>query len=329
MVRQDGEALKKECLVDIAGILIFLLIGSSMGYLYTVAPRPGPWENVTVGNVPVESFAILYVAVAEQFFYVNNLNVTIQDYSTGATAVDALTRGDIDVAGSSEYVVALNAVEHRNISIVTSVADSQFVDLIARNDRGINSPSDLKGKTVGVAQKTVAEFNMGQFLEVNNISMLDVKVINLAPRDFAKAIVNGSVDAVVTWEPYTEGVKAQLGSGFCDWSIDRDSPFYSVLSCRNDWIKNDPETVGRFVQSLTEAETYVKTHPNETLSLLKNRFNFSSEYLATIAEKTHWTVMLPPTLSSVMENESVWMINNNLTTQKTLPNINDYIYNPS
>jgi ABC-type nitrate/sulfonate/bicarbonate transport system substrate-binding protein len=325
-VRQDGASLKKEYVVDIAGVLIFLLIGSSMGYLYTVAPRPGPWENVTVGNVPVESFAILYVAVAEQFFYVNNLNVTIQDYSTGATAVDALIRGDIDVAGSSEYVVSVNAVQQRNISIIISVADSQFVDLIARNDRGINVPSDLKGKTIGVAQKTVAEFNLGQFLVTNNIGMEDVKIVNLAPQAFAQAIINGSVDAVVTWEPYTEGVKAQLGSGFSDWSLDANAPFYSVLSCRNEWIKNDPETVHRFVQSLREAEIYTQTHPNETLNLLKNRFNFTTDYLATIAAKNHWSVSLPPTLTSVMENETVWLINNNLTTQKTAPNISDYIY---
>lgn len=323
--KQDGDTLKREFLVDIAGVLVFLLIGCSLGYLYVNAPRPGPWESLTVGNVPVESFAVLYVAQAEQFFYVNNLNVTIKDYSTGATAMDALINGDIDVAGSSEYEVALNAVEKQNISIIASCADSKFVDLIARSDHGTTNASDLAGKTIGVAQRTVAEFNLGQFLEDNGMSIQDVKVVNLAPQDFAAAIVNGSVDAVVCWEPYTEQVKAQLGSGYVDWSLDSNTPFYSVLSCRNEWIKNDPETVSRFVMSLCEAETYVKTHPNETQNLIKNRFNFTDDYMATVSARNHFTVTLPPTLSEVMQREAAWMINNNLTTQKALPNINDYI----
>ncbi len=306
--------------------MVFILIGSSLGYLYVIEPRPGEWREIRVGTVPVESFAILYVAVAEQFFYVNNLDVTIQDYSTGATAVDALLKGEIDIAGSSEYVVSLNAVEQKDIKVITSCANSQFVDLIARKDRGINVPADLKGKTIGVAQKTVAEYDLGRFLQANKINMQDFTIVNLAPQNFSKAITQCLVDAVVTWEPYTETIKAQLGSGFCDWSLDNDSPFYSVLTARNSWIDSEPETVTRFVQALMEAESYVKARPNDTLTMLKNRFNFTDDYLETIAAKNNWTITMPSTLPEVMHNETIWMVNNNLTAQKTLPDINNYIY---
>jgi len=320
-----GNTLKRTTVVDIVGVLIFLLIGCSLGYLYTIEPRPGPWEELTVGNVSVESFAVLYIAQSKDFFTLNNLNVTIKDYSTDATAVDALIKGETDFAGSSEYVVALNAVQKQNISLIASCADSQFVDLISRNDRGITNASDLYGKTVGVAQRTVAEFNLGQFLEANGMNIQDINVVNLAPQDFANAVANGSVDAVVTWEPYTEQVKAKLGSGYADWSLDANALFYSVITCRNDLIANDPETVRRFVCSLCEAEDFIKTHPEETLSLIKNRFNFTDEYMATVTSKNHFTVSLTQTLADVMQSEAAWMINNNLTTQKTAPNINSYI----
>ncbi len=120
------------------GVLALALIIASLSYLY-LAPRPDSWETVTVGHVPMESFALLYVAESQQFFKQNNLNVSIIDYATGATAVDALVNGNIDVAGSSEYVVALNAVEQQNISIVTACSDSELIDLIARTDHGITN----------------------------------------------------------------------------------------------------------------------------------------------------------------------------------------------
>lgn len=305
-------------------MLAIVLVGASLSILY-LAPRLDAWETITVGHVPMESFAVLYVAESQQFFKQHNLNVSIEDYATGATAVDALVNGDVDVAGSSEYVVALNAVEQQNISIVTACADSELIVLIARTDRGITNASDLSGQKIGVAQKTVAEFYLGQFLQTNDLDMQDVTIVNVVPAQFVDAIVNGSVDAVVTWEPYTDQAISMLQTGIVSWSLNADTPPYSVLSCRNDWITTHTSAINRFTKSLAQAQEYIESHPTEAQQIIKNRFNYTDSYISTVWDRNNFNLSLTQTLLKSMQDESTWLINNNLTTQKTAPTITNYV----
>jgi len=317
--------LKQVILVSIV-ILCVLIIGGTFVYLNASKPGPVALDSVAIGHVPVESFALLYVAQSQGFFIDNGLNVTIADYSTGTTAVNALTNGDIDIGGSSEYVVAVNAVENQNISIIAACAESQFVDLIARNDRGIYAPMDLNGKTIGTAKGTVAEFDLGRFLEANGMNMQNITLAYLLPSEFAIAIVNGTLDAVVSWQPYTESIEMQLGTGFTQWPLQTDAPFYSVLSARNDWLTSHPETTQKLLSALAQAQTYLSDNPVETQQIIKHRFNYTEEYTATVWSRNNCTLSLTPMLTYVMQNEATWMINNNLTIQKTEPIIANYIH---
>ena len=275
--------------------------------------------------MPVESFAPLYVAQNQGFFSDNGLNVTIVDYSTGTTAVNSLISGVIDVAGSSEYVVAVNAVEKKSISIITSCAESQFVDLICKKDNGISVPSDLSGKTIGTAKGTVAEFDLGRFLEANNMTIQSITMVYLSPSEFATAIVNGTVDAVVSWEPYTDLIKSQLEAEFIDWPLQTDAPFYSTLSCRTDWLTDHSEAATKLLNSLLQAELYLSSNQIHSQEIIQNRFNYTNNYMSTVWSRNNYTLSLTPMLTYVMQQEATWMINNNLTIEKTQPIITNYI----
>lgn len=319
----EKNKLKRLSLVAIVVVLIVLVIGGSVVYLGL--NKPAALESVTVGNVPVESFALLYVAENQGFFADNGLDLTIKDYSTGATAVNALINGEVDVGGSSDYVVTVYAFQKENISIITSCAESEFFELICRNDRGIANVSDLNGKTIGTARNIVAEFYLGLFLESYGMSIQNITLVNLAPTEIANAIGNGSVDAVVSWESYTEAVKTKLGTGFVEWSLQINVPFHGVLSCRNEWIINHPETINRLLKALVQAEDYINSHPTEAQQIVKNRFNYTVAYVTAIWSRNNFTLSLTEKLTQVMQEEATWMINNNLTSETTTPTITNYI----
>ena len=75
--------------------------------------------------------------------------------------------------------------------------------MVARTDKGINNISDLTGKTIGVAFGTIGQFYLGSFLELNNINQNDVTIVNVPNAQSANALANGTVDAVVTYQPDT------------------------------------------------------------------------------------------------------------------------------
>lgn len=318
--------MKRLALIAVTAVLLIIIISGVLVY-QNLTPSPA-LESITVGHVPVESFALLYVAQQQGYFTENGLNVTISDYATGTVAVDALTSGVVDIAGSSEYVVAFNAVQNQNISIIASLGEAQIVDLIAKQARGISEPVDLKGKIVATAKSTVAEFDLGRFLAANGMTMQDITLVYYPPGQFADAIGNGTVDAVVSWQLYNEQVKMRLETGFVDWPLQVDEPFFSVLSCRNDWLSSHPETVHNLLVALAHAQDYVSSNPAETRQIIKARFNYTDAYISSVWSRNNCTLTLTQKLGSVMEHEAAWMINNGLTTQKTEPAIADSLTHP-
>jgi NitT/TauT family transport system substrate-binding protein len=275
--------------------------------------------------VPVESFALLYVAQNEGYFTQSGLNVTVIDYPTGTDAVNALTAGQVDIAGSSEYVVASNALSHQNISIVASLGEAQIVDLIASNTTGITKPADLVGKTVAVPKSTVGEFDIGLFLKANGLSISDINLVYCPPGQLAAAVSNGTVDAVVAWQLYSEQVKMALTGGYASWPLQTTEPFFSVFSCRNDWLNSHSQAATKLLSALSDAQEYIQSHPAETQQIIKARFNYTDAYINAVWSRNNCALKLTQKLQSVMADEAQWMIDSNLTSQTDMPVIGRYI----
>jgi ABC-type nitrate/sulfonate/bicarbonate transport system substrate-binding protein len=306
----------------IAVLIIVVLSGSLIIQNYSNQSTP---ESIIIGHVPVESFALLYVAENQGYFAQHDLDVNITDYATGTDAVNALTAGQVDVAGSSEYVVASNALLHQNISIIASLGEAQIVDLIASNTSGITQPADLVGKTVAVPKSTVGEFDLGLFLKANGLSISDIKLVYCPPGQLAAAVSNGTVDAVVSWQLYSEQVKMALTSGYTSWPLQTGEPFFSALSCSNDWLSSHNQTANKLLSALSEAQEYIQSHPAETQQIIKIRFNYTDAYINAVWSRNNCTLTLTQKLQTVMTDEAQWMIQSNLTTQTVMPAIGTYI----
>jgi sulfonate transport system substrate-binding protein len=199
------------------------------------------------------------------------------------------------------------------------------LDLIASNHSGITQPSELKGKTIATAKSTVAEFDLGLFLQKNDLTLQDINLVYYPPGQSAAAISNNSVDAVVTWQLYSEQVKMALTDGYMSWPLQTNEPFFSVLSCRNDWLTSHSQTVNKMLLGLADAQSYVENHPSETQQVIKARFNYTDRYITSVWPRNNCTLTLTQKMLDVMSDEATWMINNSLTTQKTLPNLQNYI----
>jgi NitT/TauT family transport system substrate-binding protein len=78
----------------------------------------GKTQSIIIGNLPLESSALLYVADKEGFFKQNGLNVTLQDYDTGINSNNALLNGKVDIAGGSEFPMVGLAFRNENAKII-------------------------------------------------------------------------------------------------------------------------------------------------------------------------------------------------------------------
>ena len=286
----------------------------------------GPAEPIILGGLVSDANIMLFTAEDQHFFTANGINFTFKNYDTGLATIDDLLKGKVDIAGSAEYPVVAKAFQKDNISIIASIGKSDIVYLVGLTDRGIRNVSDLKRKKIGIPRGTVLEFYIGRFLDLHGMSIRDVTLINLPQGQTTDAIADGSVDAIVTREPYFSQVQKQQANGIVSWSVQSNQAVYSVLICRNDWIKEHPELIRRFLNSLAEAEEYIVQHPSEAKAILQARYQYDDEYVARVWPENQFSLSLDQSLITAMEDEGRWMIANNMTNALNIPDLRNYIY---
>ncbi len=306
--------------------LALVILAMGLGSLSCQRGYSGPIESITIGSAPLESSALVYIAEARDFFTKNRVKVTVKPYETGAAAHTALLNGEVDVAIPAEYPLVGSAFRKDRVSLIASIDEAQYFFFVGRKDRGVENIAGLRGKKIGVVQKTIAEFYLGRFLVLNGIGKNQVSLVNMNYQGSEDAIVNGSVDAIVTRPPYLQAVTEKLGANAVVWPVQSSQALYAILTARNDWINEHHDSLARILKSLAAAEEYVIRYPGEAKSIVQKKLNFDDAYMSAAWEQNQFILSLDLSLVLAMEDEARWMISNNLTTEKSVPDFLDYIY---
>lgn len=287
---------------------------------------PEKVANVSIGSPPLESSALIYIAEDQRFFAENGLNVTIREYGTGAASLNGLLKREVDIAIPAEYALVSRAFQEDDIRAITSIDKVDYFYLIGRKDRGINNISDIKGKRVGVVTNTIAEFYLGRFLELHGMNAKEVTPVNIDIAQSENIIINGDIDAIISRPPFVEAIEERLGDKAIAWPAQSSQALYAVLISRNDWITDRPDLASRLLKSLARSEEYVIKHPAEAKAIVQKRLNFDDSYMTAVWSQNQFFLTLDQSLIIAMEDEARWMIQNNLTTEKQVPDFLNYIY---
>ncbi len=308
---------------------ILVLALAIVGFLFLSQQKgdfSGTMEEITVGTPALETNALIYVAQDQNYFKNNGLNVTLKTYDSGGAAIPGLLKNETDLAIASEFVMVNAAFHKEEIRALGSIDKFENMFIIARKDRGIGNVSDLKDRTVGVPQGTIADFYLGRYLNLHNMLLDDVTLVDIRPAHSAEAIDSGKVDAVVTWHPYLDGISNRYKDRIAVWPIQSSQLTYWTIVSRTDWANSHQDTINRFLRSIAQAVEYTTNQPQGTKMIVQKELNYTDEYMAAVWPDHQFSLSLDQSFVLAMEDEGRWMIDNNLTGEKTIPDFRDYIY---
>jgi ABC-type nitrate/sulfonate/bicarbonate transport system substrate-binding protein len=317
---------RRSLIVLVVVILVIAIVLSSFVYLNSQKPFNGKVESITVGTSPSAFDTLIYVALDQQYFAVNGLDVTIENYPNGFAAAQGMLNGQVNIATSSDFVIAEEAVANVSLYAIGSLCKYNNIEVIARTDLGITNISDLVGKKIGVLLGQSTQFYFAQFLEQNGISQNQLTIVNTPNQQLPMALANGTVDAIVTTPPYTSQAQSLLPNDTVTWSAQNNQFSYLEAVCSRSWAAANPDLIVRFLKALVEAQNFNINHPAQTMALVEKQLNVTSSSLASIWGGFQFSVTLTQPLILLMQNEAQWLISNNLTTATQVPNFINYIY---
>ena len=283
-------------------------------------------QKITIAYSTIPHTALFQVAFEKGFFSVEGLEVTPQPHSFGKLALNAVLEGKADMATQADTPIMFAVTAGKKIYAVAEIAISKrSLAIIARKDRGITSPLDLRDKTVGASLGTTGEFFMDSFLVTHRIGRNEVKIVDMKPDEMLDALLKGRVDAVSTWIPNIQYVLKGLGDkgiAFYDEAIFQE---LMCLAASQEFAKQHPETIKKVLRAFIRAETFIKDNPEESKRLVAEFIKMDQHLLDTIWDSFDFRVTLDQTLLMSLEDQTRWAMKNRLTEVSTMPNYLNYI----
>ncbi len=284
-------------------------------------------EKISLAATAWPASAPFYVALDKGYFREEGLDVTLRTVMSGHLGLEAVLSGEVDIAASGESPIARAIINGRPVAVVANVCNiEEAILIIARKDRGISAPGDLRGKRIGVVTTTAAHFFLDTYLATSHIDPKDVQLVDLASDRQESALLDGEIDAVSTWAPHTFVLREKLGT---DALVLQDRSIYTmtwVLTTTRDFSATNPERIKKFLRGVVRANRFISEEPAEALVVTSKHIGMDSPLLEREWKDYNFTAILDQSLLVNLEDQARWMIRKEAGNNRDTPNILNFTY---
>lgn len=254
----------------VAASLLLSLVATPPSVLGQAPPQ---YTFATVANM---NHLPEFVGVEKGFFVKHGIDLKIKVLNTGSEVVRAFQSGDAQFIAQNPTTQAASAANGIHLLAVCEIMgdpaqvyyDDMFT-ITARPGSGIRPGhlEDLVGKRVGLALASNEEEYLRDVLARANIPVDKVQIVNVPPQDHVPTMRAGSVDAMVTWEPYGTMILDQIpgatlvkrGGGYMGYSL--------WMGSSADYVNKNSAVVQKLVDAMAESEWYIRQHPKEAAEI--------------------------------------------------------------
>lgn len=217
-------------------------------------------ETVHIGYLPSDHDAALFVADASGMYKDAGINVELHEYNNGGDLMSAMASGDLDV-GYVGIAPVVSSISKGVPAKIVAGAQNEGSGLLS-HDSSITSVADLKGKTIATpGEASIQSVLLKYDLKKNGMSTSDVKSPGMKVASMNDALKTGSIDAMLTYEPFV--------------SISEKSNNQHIVERSGDIIPNHPCCVvvmsDKFLADhQDQAQKIVEIHKEATQKIIDN-----------------------------------------------------------
>ena len=264
-------------------------------------------DKLTLAVTPWPASAPLYIAHDKGYFEDEGLDVTFQSCVSGHLGLDAVLAGKADLATAGETPIALAAMEGKLFSVIATICEiDRAILIIARTDRGISGPHDLRGRRVGVVEGTTADFFLHIYLITSYVDPNDVTIVPIVADRMVDVLLNGEVDAVSTWTPHTIILQDRLGDNAL---VLHDSDIYTMtwnLVAAQNFVKSHPECIVKFLRAVVRADRFIAEKPEEARAIASMAIGTERAQFEKKWEDLRFATVLKQSLIVNLEDQARW-----------------------
>lgn len=237
------------------------------------------------------------------------VKVNIIQFKSGKDVNAALAAGSVDITELGSAPVALgisNNVDYKVFWVGDVIGSAET--LVAKNDSGINSVADLKGKKVATPFASTAHYSLLNAIKKAGLTEADVKIVDLQPNDIYAAWQRGDIDAAYIWYPVLSELLKDGKTITNSEELANQGIITADLNVvRSDYAAKHPDVVTKYVKAQIKANDILLNDKDKAVKEIASLLAISEDdarsqigqfkYLTTDEQLNYLNDKLPQTLA--------------------------------
>ncbi|WP_379822234.1 aliphatic sulfonate ABC transporter substrate-binding protein [Lacticaseibacillus paracasei] len=294
---------KKHLWFLVIGLIMWLSV-AVYGYTQTTTAA-SDLETITIGYQKADP-----VDIARQHgelikkMKAKGYQVVFKEFSDGAALMTALKSGAIDYARVGDTPPVTAKAAGTDIALIAAGATKKYGSgiLVGKNSQ-ITNLKQLKGKTIAYQKGTAAQYLIIQALKKAGLSTNDVKLVNMDQSSASVAFAKGSVDAWVTWDPYTATAQVNQGAKLLTNGTGLAKNRDFLISTQN-YAKTHTALSKLLTTYINDDMTWANNHHTQLIAMLSKTLKLSDAVIQKMVERRTYAMALVKADSSIVDEEN-------------------------
>jgi taurine transport system substrate-binding protein len=211
-------------------------------------------------------------------------NIKWTKFDSGADVNTAFIAKELDFGalGSSPVARGLSAplnIPYKVAFVLDVAGDNEA--LVVRNDAGVNTIADLRGKRIGTPFASTAHYSLLAALNQNGLSANDVQLVDLQPQAILAAWDRGDIDAAYSWLPTLDQLRKTGKDLITSRALARNGkPTLDLGAVSDEFANAHPEVVDIWRQQEARALKLIHDDPAAAAKAIAAEIGLTPEEVA-------------------------------------------------
>lgn len=191
----------------------------------------------------------------EKFAKATGWEIEWRKFGSGAEVISAMASGDVQISelGSAPLAIATSQGLDLKLFLVSFLINTSE-SLIVRNGTGIDKPSDLKGKVIGVPIGSTSQLSLAGALKHWGINEKEVRILGMTPQQIHAAWMQKDIDAAFVWNPVQSellknGKRLVSAGQVAKWGF----PTFNGWVANSKFMTTHAKSLAAFAKAMNEA----------------------------------------------------------------------------
>ncbi|MEX1994297.1 MAG: ABC transporter substrate-binding protein [Steroidobacteraceae bacterium] len=229
-----------------------------VGYLHTLAVDGQIWTGMNRGS-----------------FAKQGADLDMVQFTTGLELFQAMIGGSIDMLATGAVISNFPARGQGKAFLINNV-EFATAQLWVREDMGVKSFADLKGKKISTTTGTTAHVFLDNALRANGVDPAkDVELVNQRMTEAVTSFISGAVPAVALWVPFNIIVRDKVPGAKMLVDASAYYPQAAIVggwATRADYYEKNFDVIPRIIRGWVDANDYIVKNPEAALEMLQKSY---------------------------------------------------------